>query len=134
MPPPLLSSPLKIKTLPSPSFTTLISPLKSHPSFVSPDSGAGDNNLCSWFYDTFQSSKPQLQLVVLRFLPTIVGLYLSRVPLKKPLAGFEMVLLALFAHETTSRAGQAIAVNVPDLSYSSTYHETKDQLERIAML
>ncbi|KAF9684653.1 hypothetical protein SADUNF_Sadunf04G0141000 [Salix dunnii] len=91
-----------------------------------PDSGAGDNSLCRWFYDTFQSSEPQLQLVVLRFLPIIAGLYLSRVSLKKPLAGFEAVLLALYAHETTSRAGQAITVNVPDLSYSSIYHETKD--------
>ncbi|KAJ6739431.1 HYCCIN RELATED [Salix koriyanagi] len=99
-----------------------------------PDSGASDNNLYRWFYDTLQYSEPQLQLVVLRFLPIIVGLYLSRVPLKKPLAGFEAVLLALYAHETTSPAGQAITINVPDLSYSSTYHETKDQLERIAML
>ncbi|KAJ6717163.1 HYCCIN [Salix koriyanagi] len=90
-----------------------------------PDSGAGDNNLCRWFYDTFQSSEPQLQLVVLRFLPIIAGLYLSRVALKKPLAGFEAVLLAIYAHETTSRAGQAVTVNVPDLSYPSIYHESK---------
>ncbi|KDP42908.1 hypothetical protein JCGZ_23850 [Jatropha curcas] len=91
-----------------------------------PDSGAGDNNLCRWFYDTFQSTSPQLQLVVLRFVPIIAGLYLSRVPLRKPLAGFEAVLLALYAHETTSRNGQAIAVNIPDLSNSSVYHETKE--------
>ncbi|KAG6763173.1 hypothetical protein POTOM_033711 [Populus tomentosa] len=90
-----------------------------------PDSGAGDNNLCRWFYDTFQSSEPQLQLVVLRFLPIIAGLYLSRVALKKPLAGFEAVLLAIYAHETTSRAGQAMTVNVPDLSHPSIYHESK---------
>ncbi|KAL9391057.1 hypothetical protein Peur_014977 [Populus x canadensis] len=36
------------------------------------------------------------------------------------------VLLALYAHETTSRAGHAMNVNVPDLSYSSIYHETKE--------
>uniref|UniRef100_A0A6N2LN92 Uncharacterized protein n=1 Tax=Salix viminalis TaxID=40686 RepID=A0A6N2LN92_SALVM len=77
-----------------------------------------------------QSSEPQLQLIVLRFLLIIVGLYLSRVPLKKLLTGFEAVLLAFYAHETTSRAGQAITVNVPDLSYSSTYHEMKDQLAK----
>ncbi|KAJ4834864.1 hypothetical protein Tsubulata_012970 [Turnera subulata] len=91
-----------------------------------PESGAGDNNLCRWLYDTFQSSQPDLQLVVLRFLPTIAGLYLSRVALRKPLAGFEAVLLALYAHETTSRSGQAVTVSVPDLSHPSVYHEAKD--------
>ncbi|KAF3439519.1 hypothetical protein FNV43_RR17797 [Rhamnella rubrinervis] len=89
-----------------------------------PDSGAGDNNLCRWLYDTFQSGDPSLQLVVLRFIPIISGVYLSRVPLRKPLAGFEAVLLALYAHETTSRAGQPITVNVPDLSHPSLYHES----------
>ncbi|KAM7497032.1 hypothetical protein LguiA_021446 [Lonicera macranthoides] len=90
-----------------------------------PDSGAGDNHLCRWLYDTFQSSKPDLQLVVLRFLPIIAGVYLSRVALRKPLAGFEAVLLALYAHETTTRNGQAVTVSIPDLSHSSIYHETK---------
>ncbi|CAL9231072.1 unnamed protein product, partial [Arabidopsis halleri] len=90
-----------------------------------PDSGAGDNNLCRWLYDTFQSAEPSLQLLVLRFVPLIAGLYLSRVPLRQPQAGFEAVLLALYAHETTSRAGQAITVNIPDLSHPSIYHESK---------
>ncbi|XP_010251648.1 PREDICTED: uncharacterized protein LOC104593479 [Nelumbo nucifera] len=90
-----------------------------------PNSGAGDNHLCRWLYDTFQSSDPTLQLVVLRFLPIIAGVYLSRVVLRVPLAGFEAVLLAIYAHETTSRGGQALTVNVPDLSHSSIYHETK---------
>ncbi|XP_050224722.1 uncharacterized protein LOC126674326 [Mercurialis annua] len=104
-----------------PHVSSQISTLLRHP-----DSGAGDNHLCRWFYDTFQSGSPQLQLVVLRFLPIIAGLYLSRIPLRKPLAGFEAVLLALYAHETTSRNGQAITVNIPDLSNSSVYHETKE--------
>ncbi|PRQ19714.1 putative hyccin [Rosa chinensis] len=90
-----------------------------------PDSGAGDNNLCRWLYDTFQSSDPDLQLLVLRFLPLVAGLYLSRVPLRIPLAGFEAVLLALYAHETASRDGHSITVNVPDVSHPSLYHETK---------
>ncbi|OVA03895.1 Hyccin [Macleaya cordata] len=90
-----------------------------------PDSGAGDNNLCRWLYDTFQSSDPNLQIVVLRFLPIIAGIYLSRAVLRKPLAGFEAILLALYAHETTFRGGQPITVNVPDLSHSSLYHETR---------
>ncbi|KAL6178939.1 hypothetical protein ACLB2K_050456 [Fragaria x ananassa] len=91
-----------------------------------PDSGAGDNNLCRWLYDSFQSSDPDLQLLVLRFLPLVAGLYLSSVPLRIPLAGFEAVLLALYAHETASRGGQSVTVNVPDLSHTSLYHhETK---------
>ncbi|KAJ4851560.1 hypothetical protein Tsubulata_042702 [Turnera subulata] len=45
-----------------------------------------------WLYETFQSLQPDLQLVVFRFLSTIAGLYLSRVTLGKPLAGFEAVL------------------------------------------
>lgn len=90
-----------------------------------PDSGAGDNNLCRWLYDTFQSSDPELQLVVLRFLPIIAGAYLSRVTLRKPLAGFEAVLLALYAHETTARNGQSITVSIPDLTHPSIYHESK---------
>ncbi|KAJ4867341.1 hypothetical protein Rs2_51119 [Raphanus sativus] len=89
-----------------------------------PDSGAGDNNLCRWLYDTFQSAEPLLHLLVLRFVPLIAGLYLSRVPLRQPQAGFEAVLLALYAHETTSRAGQAVTVNIPDLSHPSIYHES----------
>ncbi|XP_027155697.1 hyccin [Coffea eugenioides] len=89
-----------------------------------PDSGLGDNNLCRWLYDTFQTGQPALHLVVLRFLPILAGVYLSRASLHKPLAGFEAVLLALYAHETTVRNGQAITVSIPDLSHSSIYHET----------
>ncbi|KAL7608419.1 hypothetical protein Lser_V15G09839 [Lactuca serriola] len=92
-----------------------------------PDSGAGDNQLCRWLYDTFNTSKVDLQLVVLRFLPIIAGIYLSRIPLRKPLAGFEAVLLAIYAHETTARNGQAITINLPDLSHPSIYHESKPQ-------
>ncbi|KAI5592658.1 hypothetical protein BDE02_04G168100 [Populus trichocarpa] len=112
LPPPLLSSQDQ-----DPAFSLLHDPdISSQVSSLLrlPDSGAGDNSLCRWFYDTFQSSEPQLQLVVLRFLPIIAGLYLSRVALKKPLAGFEAVLPC------------AMTVNVPDLSYSSIYHETKE--------
>lgn len=92
---------------------------------LKPDSGAGDNSLCRWLYDTFQFAKPNLQLAVLKFLPHIAGVYLSRVPLRKPLAGFEAVLLAIYSHETAFRNGQAVTVNIPDLSHSSIYHESK---------
>ncbi|KAF6147739.1 hypothetical protein GIB67_006712 [Kingdonia uniflora] len=112
----------------TPAFTLLHDPqlaemISTH--LRQPNSGAGDNALCRWLYDTFQSSDPNLQLVVLRFLPIIAGIYLSRVILRKPLAGFEAILLALYSHETMSRGGQPISVNIPDLSHSSLYHETK---------
>ncbi|PHT64319.1 hypothetical protein T459_31846 [Capsicum annuum] len=89
-----------------------------------PDSGAGDDNICRWLYDTFQYSEPELHIVVLRFLPVIAGVYLSRVNLHKPLAGFEAVLLALYGYETSVRNSQSVTVNIPDLSHSSIYHET----------
>ncbi|CAH9130032.1 unnamed protein product [Cuscuta epithymum] len=91
-----------------------------------PGSSAGDNHLCRWLYDTFHSSgEPDLHLVVLRFLPIISGVYLSRIALHQPLAGFEAILLALYAHETVARNGNAVTVTIPDLSHSSIYHETK---------
>ncbi|XP_073125274.1 uncharacterized protein [Henckelia pumila] len=90
-----------------------------------PDSGAGDDNLCRWLYDTFQSAQPELHLVVLRFIPVLAGVYLSRASLKKPLPGFEAVLLAIYAYETATRNGQAVMVSIPDVSYSSIYHEAK---------
>lgn len=94
-----------------------------------PDSGSGNNNLCRWLYDTFQSTDPGLQLVVLCFIPIISGVYLTRVSLHRPLAGFEAVLLAVYAHETASRAGQPLTVNIPDLNHPSIYHECKEHMK-----
>ncbi|KAK3205185.1 hypothetical protein Dsin_019231 [Dipteronia sinensis] len=96
------------------------------------DAGTGNDNICRWLYDTFQSTDPQLQLVVLRFLPILAGVYLSRVTLRKPLAGFEAVLLALYAYETTSRSGQSMTVNVPDISHPSIYHESNTAVKNNA--
>jgi hypothetical protein len=124
-PPPSLSSAFSL--LHDPEVATQISSLLRHP-----NSGAGENNLCRWLYDTFQSGDPDLQLVALRFLPIIAGVYLSRVTLRKPLAGFEAVLLALYAHETTSRSGQPITVSVPDLSHPSVYHESNEPIKNNA--
>ncbi|KAG8380560.1 hypothetical protein BUALT_Bualt06G0028300 [Buddleja alternifolia] len=93
--------------------------------FRSPKSGAVNDNLCAWLYDTFHSSEPDLHLVVLRFIPVIASVYLSRAALNKPLAGFESVLLAIYGYETAARNGQAITLSIPDLSHSSIYHETK---------
>ncbi|XP_073306832.1 uncharacterized protein [Primulina huaijiensis] len=90
-----------------------------------PDSGAGDDNLCRWLYDTFQSAQPELHLVVLRFIPVLAGVYLSGASLNKPLPGFEAVLLAIYSYETAARNGQQVTVSIPDISLSSIYHETK---------
>ncbi|XP_028801368.1 uncharacterized protein LOC114756586 [Neltuma alba] len=97
-----------------------------------PNSGSGDNNLCRWLYDTFQSGIPELQLVVLRFLPVITGIYLTRIVHRKPQAGFEAVLLALYASETNARSGQAVTVTIPDLSNPSVYHESKSTVKNNA--
>ncbi|XP_047317803.1 uncharacterized protein LOC124921220 [Impatiens glandulifera] len=99
----------------------------------SPTAGAGDDNLCRWLYDTFQSGDSALQLIVLRFVPAVAGAYLPNAGAylvgallkRRSLAGFEAVLLALYAHETSARNGQAVTVNIPDLSHCSIYHETK---------
>ncbi|XP_068643469.1 uncharacterized protein [Aristolochia californica] len=91
----------------------------------SPNSGAGDDPLCHWLYDTFQSSDPHLRLVVLSFLPLLAGLYLSRVVQLGPtpsLAGFEAVLLALYATEAKLRNGKPVLISVPDPSQPSLYH------------
>ncbi|GMG99255.1 hypothetical protein Nepgr_001095 [Nepenthes gracilis] len=97
-------------------------------SLSSPLSGSGDDPLCQWLYDTFQSSVPDLRLVVLSFVPLVAGLYLSRVhsftidASAPSLAGFEVVLLALYASETKSRAGKPLLISIPDLSQPSLYH------------
>ncbi|WOL00869.1 hypothetical protein Cni_G09582 [Canna indica] len=97
-----------------------------------PSSGTGEDPLCNWLYDTFQSSDPDLHLVALSFVPFVSGLYLSRVisssaAIANPasLAGFEAVLLAVYAAEVKARAGKPVLVSVPDLSLPSLYHSPR---------
>ncbi|XP_058106839.1 uncharacterized protein LOC131250567 [Magnolia sinica] len=97
-----------------------------------PLSGAGDDNICRWLYDTFQSSNQDLQLTVLRFLPTLSGVYLIRAVARKPLAGFEAVLLALYAHVTMSRSAHPLTVTIPDISNPSLYHESSIQTKSLS--
>ncbi|KAL2321693.1 hypothetical protein Fmac_026072 [Flemingia macrophylla] len=80
--------------------------------------------LCYWLYDTFLSNDPHLRLVVLTFVPLLVGLYLSRLHSPEPpsLAGFEALLFALYATETKSRNGKPIVITIPDLNHPSIYH------------
>ncbi|XP_040378559.1 uncharacterized protein LOC102719287 [Oryza brachyantha] len=89
-------------------------------------SGAGNDGLCRWLYDAFQSNLPELQLTVLRFVPALAGVYMSRAVSRKPLAGFEAVLLALYAHAAAQRgAGEAETVALPNLANPSVYHDAK---------
>ncbi|KAG9135367.1 hypothetical protein Leryth_007139 [Lithospermum erythrorhizon] len=96
-------------------------------SLTTPSSGSGDDPLCNWLYDTFNSSDPDLKLVVLSFIPLIISLYLSRIHSLSSvsgvyLSGFEAVLLAVYSSEVKARGGKALVVNVPDLSQPSIYH------------
>lgn len=66
---------------------------------------------------------------MLSFVPIIVGLYLSRVhepsaldPDTPSLAGFEAVILAVYAAEAKARGGKPVTVAIPDLSQPSLYH------------
>ncbi|XVF47087.1 hypothetical protein PTKIN_Ptkin03bG0081000 [Pterospermum kingtungense] len=130
----LSTIPSSLSSSPNPSFSLLHDPTIS--SQISsllrhPDSGSGDHNLCRWLYETFHSTDPELKLVVHRFIPIIAGVYLFRIAQRKSLAGFEAILLALYAHETTARGGQPITVHVPDLSHPSIYHEPKPSVKNI---
>jgi len=89
-------------------------------------SGAGNDSLCRWLYDAFRSNVPELQLAVLLFVPTLAGVYLCRAVSRKPLAGFEAVFLALYAHAAAQRgAGEAETVSLPNLANPSPYHDAK---------
>ncbi|MQM13267.1 hypothetical protein Taro_046193 [Colocasia esculenta] len=93
-----------------------------------PSAGSGDDPLCQWLYETYQSSDPDLRLVVLSFVPLLAGLYLSRVvaahssSAAPSLSGFEAVLLSLYSAETKARGGKPLLIHVPDLSQPSLYH------------
>ncbi|WJX52563.1 hypothetical protein P8452_38662 [Trifolium repens] len=106
-----------------PALSLLSSPT-AYSALSSSLSGSHSDPLCHWLYDTFLSSDPHLRLVILSFIPLLSGLYLSRVHSSDPpsLAGFEAVLLALYAAETKSRAGKPLLVTIPDLSVPSIYH------------
>lgn len=91
---------------------------------TNPSSGHGHDALCQWFYDSFQVGEPDLQAVVLRFVPAICGLYLPRISnhSDESLAGFEAVLLAMYNAETKARNGRPLVVRISDLSQPSLYH------------
>ncbi|EOA13363.1 hypothetical protein CARUB_v10026400mg [Capsella rubella] len=100
-----------------------------------PASGSGSDPLCQWLYETYLSSDPPLRLVVLSFLPLLVGMYLSRIhsfdsSSLPSLSGFEAVLLAIYAAEVKARAGKPILVHIPDLSQPSLYHSPRNGVDK----
>ncbi|KMZ56221.1 hypothetical protein ZOSMA_98G00460 [Zostera marina] len=103
-----------------------------------PTSGVGSDNVCRWLYDTFQSTDSELQMVVLRFIPVLLGVYLCGAISRKPLPGFEAVILAIYAHETKERGEEAMIVNVASMDNPSVYHEvtgkTKNNSNKAAVL
>ncbi|KAK9698229.1 hypothetical protein RND81_08G089900 [Saponaria officinalis] len=112
--------------------------LGSHSAYTAVSSsltGAGDDPLCHWLYDTFQEDDSDLKLVVISMVPLLSGLYLNRVhssstttpsPGSPSLAGFEAVLLALYSSQTKSRAGKPLLVSIPTPAHlahhPSLYH------------
>ncbi|KAL1204067.1 hypothetical protein V5N11_011908 [Cardamine amara subsp. amara] len=104
-------------------------------SLCNPSSGSGSDPLCQWLYETYLSSDPPLRLVVLSFLPLLVGMYLSRIHSSDSsslpsLSGFEAVLLAIYAAEVKARAGKPILVHIPDLSQPSLYHSPRNGVDK----
>lgn len=97
----------------------------------SASSGSASDRLCHWFYDTFLSADPDLQLVVLRYVPILAGIYLSRLvsdihSVREPLAGFEAVLLVLYSGEVKARGGRPLLLHIPDLGQPSLYHAPRN--------
>ncbi|KAG8651657.1 uncharacterized protein LOC110616802 [Manihot esculenta] len=97
-----------------------------------PSSGSGSDPLCQWLYNTYLSSDPHLRLIVLSFLPLLLGLYLSRIHSSDSasapsLAGFEAVLLAIYSSEAKSRGGKQVLIQIPDLSQPSLYHTPRNK-------
>ncbi|KAI4386172.1 hypothetical protein MLD38_004127 [Melastoma candidum] len=120
LPDSLLSEPTLTLLLQDPAVTGQISTLLRQPS-----SGSGGDPLCCWLYNTLQVSPsgapPPLLPVVLRHLPSLLLLYLSR---PSPSPGFEAVLIAVYSHVQAARANQPPPrVSIPDLSHPSIYHE-----------
>ncbi|CAH8280750.1 unnamed protein product [Arabidopsis lyrata] len=104
-------------------------------SLCNPASGSGSDPLCQWLYETYLSSDPPLRLVVLSFLPLLVGMYLARIHSSDSsslpsLSGFEAVLLAIYAAEVKARAGKPILVHIPDLSQPSLYHTPRNGVDK----
>ncbi|KAJ4780381.1 hyccin [Rhynchospora pubera] len=78
-------------------------------------SGSGTDDLCRWLYDTFQSNIADLQLVVISYIPTLAGVYLSRcISSKETFSGFEAVFLTVYSHEMVIRGAEPCSIRIPN--------------------
>ncbi|KAL2614090.1 hypothetical protein R1flu_025782 [Riccia fluitans] len=90
-------------------------------------SGKAGDELCQWLYETYQTGDPNFQSVVVRYMPALCGVYVSRScgNNEESLAGFEAVLLALYTEESKARGGRPLLIHLPNLSQPSLYHTPK---------
>jgi protein FAM126 len=99
-------------------------------------SGAGNDSLCRWLYDAFRSNVPELQLAVLLLVPSLAGAHLYRAMSRKPLAGFEAVLLTLYAHAASQRGAGEVETRdhvapEPGKDFGTSQREPVGKIEQV---
>ncbi|KAK3274346.1 hypothetical protein CYMTET_17462, partial [Cymbomonas tetramitiformis] len=77
--------------------------------------------LCRWFYGWFQSGNEGMQFFVLRYVPVMAWLYLSRSAVDVNVAGFEACLKLICNDLAAQKTGTA-AFSIPDLAVPSDFH------------
>ncbi|PWZ53106.1 putative ubiquitin-like-specific protease 1B [Zea mays] len=99
-------------------------------------SGAENDSLCRWLYDTFWSNVPELQLAVLLLVPSLARAHLCRAMSRKPLAGFEAVLLALYAHAASQHGAGEVETRdhvtpEPGKDFGTSKREPVGKIEQV---
>uniref|UniRef100_A0A804LMH9 Ubiquitin-like protease family profile domain-containing protein n=1 Tax=Zea mays TaxID=4577 RepID=A0A804LMH9_MAIZE len=102
-------------------------------------SGAENDSLCRWLYDTFWSNVPELQLAVLLLVPSLARAHLCRAMSRKPLAGFEAVLLALYAHAASQHGAGEVETRdhvtpEPGKDFGTSKREPVGKIEQVFIL
>lgn len=94
------------------------------------DTGTEKCGLCRWFYGWFQTGNEGMQLFVLRYVPVMVWLYLSRSAVDINVAGFEACLKLICNDFAAQKTGTAFSI--PDLAVSSDFHSASDAAKAFA--
>jgi hypothetical protein len=97
-------------------------------------SGAGNDSLFRWLYDVFRSNVPELQLALL--VPSLARAHLCHAMSRKPLAGFEAVLLALYAHAASQRGAGEVETRdhvapEPGKDFGTSQREPVGKIEQV---
>ena len=103
-------------------------------SLVDPDTGT--DSLWRWLYDAFRSNVPELQLAVLLLVPSLARAHLCRAMSRKPLAGFEAVLLALYAHAASQHGAGEVETRdhvtpEPGKDFGTSKREPVGKIEQV---